>query len=102
MKFSQFFVLFFAIFFISLTLAAAIPALDIEELDDRYQQEHQLQLPPTTPTSEEETGEDMFTEMEMLDNLSNAQRMARGLPLRKPGHLFNARLGPRAPAPSGA
>ncbi|WVQ79956.1 hypothetical protein IAT38_002057 [Cryptococcus sp. DSM 104549] len=35
-----------------------------------------------------------------LDRMSNAQRMKRGLPLRKPSHFFDARLGPRAPAPS--
>ncbi|WWD17041.1 hypothetical protein CI109_101478 [Kwoniella shandongensis] len=37
-----------------------------------------------------------------LDRMSNAQRIRQGLPLRKPGHVFDARLGPRAPAPSGA
>ncbi|OCF30712.1 hypothetical protein I316_07678 [Kwoniella heveanensis BCC8398] len=39
-------------------------------------------------------------QIEMLDNLSNAQRMARGLPLRKPMQLYDHKLGARAPAPS--
>ncbi|WVQ99697.1 hypothetical protein IAU59_006838 [Kwoniella sp. CBS 9459] len=39
-------------------------------------------------------------QMEMLDNLSNAQRMARGLPLRKPRQLYDHKLGARAPAAS--
>ncbi|TYJ54466.1 hypothetical protein B9479_004883 [Cryptococcus floricola] len=29
-------------------------------------------------------------------NMSNAQRLRRGMPLRKPDHYFDARLGPRA------
>ncbi|WVF71161.1 hypothetical protein IAT40_005959 [Kwoniella sp. CBS 6097] len=39
-------------------------------------------------------------QIEMLDNLSNAQRMARGLPLRKPRQLYDHKLGARAPAAS--
>ncbi|KAK8864658.1 hypothetical protein IAR55_001908 [Kwoniella newhampshirensis] len=37
-----------------------------------------------------------------LEAMSNAQRMRQGYPLRKPGQVFDARLGPRAPAPSNA
>ncbi|WVQ99699.1 hypothetical protein IAU59_006840 [Kwoniella sp. CBS 9459] len=35
------------------------------------------------------------------ERLSNAERIARGLPLNKPKRTFDAKLGPRAPAPSG-
>ncbi|WVQ99698.1 hypothetical protein IAU59_006839 [Kwoniella sp. CBS 9459] len=34
------------------------------------------------------------------DNLTNAQRIARGLPLNKPKRMYDAKLGPRAPVPS--
>ncbi|WVQ77822.1 hypothetical protein IAR50_007513 [Cryptococcus sp. DSM 104548] len=44
-----------------------------------------------TPTDEEPTLVDRTEH-----NMSNAQRLRRGMPLRKPDHYFDARLGPRA------
>ncbi|OCF30713.1 hypothetical protein I316_07679 [Kwoniella heveanensis BCC8398] len=34
------------------------------------------------------------------EKLTNAQRIARGLPLNKPKRMFDAKLRPRAPVPS--
>ncbi|WVF71162.1 hypothetical protein IAT40_005960 [Kwoniella sp. CBS 6097] len=34
------------------------------------------------------------------ERLTNAQRIARGLPLNKPKRMFDHKLGPRAPIPS--
>ncbi|WVR06783.1 hypothetical protein IAU60_003818 [Kwoniella sp. DSM 27419] len=38
----------------------------------------------------------------VMENLSNAERIARGLPLRKPRQVYDHTLGARAPQPSGA
>ncbi|WVF71163.1 hypothetical protein IAT40_005961 [Kwoniella sp. CBS 6097] len=42
-----------------------------------------------------------FTKTSRSERLSNAERIVRGLPLNKPKRMFDAKLGPRAPAPSG-
>ncbi|KAK6909765.1 hypothetical protein I204_04679 [Kwoniella mangroviensis CBS 8886] len=97
MRFPRYFAIFLAIFLVFISLATAVPTqtTDVDTIDDDPPIDSNMEDLESAGTSEEAT-----QQIEMLDNLSNAQRMARGLPLRKPGHLFNARLGARAPAPS--
>ncbi|WVW84165.1 hypothetical protein I302_106195 [Kwoniella bestiolae CBS 10118] len=98
MKLPRFFAIFLAFFLLFISLAAAIPTQTTD--DDRA-----IDVDSAMTMEDMETAgtvDEQQQQIEMLDNLSNAQRMARGLPLRKPGHLFNSRLGARAPAPSQA
>ncbi|WWC89032.1 uncharacterized protein L201_003950 [Kwoniella dendrophila CBS 6074] len=97
MRFPQFFAIFLATILIFVTLTMAIPTQTTDEIDS-YQDQSNIENIESIMEGESRNQ----IQVESFDGLSNAQRMKRGLPLRKPGHLFNARLGPRAPAESPA
>ncbi|WWC62175.1 uncharacterized protein I303_104769 [Kwoniella dejecticola CBS 10117] len=94
MRFPQLFTIFLTTILLLITVAQAFPFLPAETID--YEQDSRLD---GVDLAAQATGQQL-SRREILNNMSNAQRMKRNLPLRKPGHMFDARLGARAPAPS--
>ncbi|WWC69920.1 uncharacterized protein I206_103864 [Kwoniella pini CBS 10737] len=94
MRFPQLFAIFITTFLLFISITNAFPFLPAENID--YDLDERLNGVDFMNRREGEK----LSRREILNNMSNAQRMKRNLPLRKPGHMFDARLGPRAPAAS--